>query len=242
MDSCGLSLAQLHGDETAAYCQELGRPVMKALRLKDRASFLALAEFQGRAGIRGFVLDAFSEKAYGGTGQVIDWGLAAEAAKAATILLAGGLTPDNVAEAIRAAYAGRPTLAPEAIQSLIQNEPPGDIYAHQLGHGRVTGEKKRRLACDHRSREKKSGTASRAGPVAEREQGVAVLARRRGQRNPVALETERHRRVRDTSDIDAEVSNSKDELLCVSHRAGRLLFTGTSLTASCMWIACRTSS
>jgi phosphoribosylanthranilate isomerase len=104
MDSCGLSLAQLHGDETAAYCQELGRPVMKALRLKDRASFLALAEFQGRAGVRGFVLDAFSEKAYGGTGQVIDWGLAAEAAKAATILLAGGLTPENVAEAILAVH------------------------------------------------------------------------------------------------------------------------------------------
>jgi phosphoribosylanthranilate isomerase len=102
MDSCGLALAQLHGDESAAYCQELGRPVMKALRLKDRASFLALAEFQGRAGVRGFVLDAFSEKAYGGTGQVTDWGLAAEAAKAATILLAGGLTPDNVAEAILA--------------------------------------------------------------------------------------------------------------------------------------------
>ena len=102
MDRCGLSLAQLHGDETAAYCRELGRPVMKALRLKDRGSFLALAEFQGRAGVRGFVLDAFSEKIYGGTGQVIDWGLAAEAAKAATILLAGGLTPENVAEAIRA--------------------------------------------------------------------------------------------------------------------------------------------
>jgi phosphoribosylanthranilate isomerase len=102
MDNCGLALAQLHGDETAAYCQELGRPVMKALRLKDRGSFLALAEFQGRAGVRGFVLDAFSEKIYGGTGQVIDWGLAAEAAKAATILLAGGLTPENVAEAIRA--------------------------------------------------------------------------------------------------------------------------------------------
>jgi phosphoribosylanthranilate isomerase len=102
MDSCGLALGQLHGDETAAYCQELDRPVVKALRLRDRGSFLALAEFQGRAGVRGFVLDSFSEQAYGGTGQVADWGLAAEAAKASTILLAGGLTPDNVAEAIRA--------------------------------------------------------------------------------------------------------------------------------------------
>jgi len=102
MDRCGLALAQLHGDETAAYCQELGRPVMKALRVKDRGSFLALAEFQGRAGVRGFVLDAFSEKAYGGTGQVFNWELAAEAAKGATILLAGGLTAENVGDAIRA--------------------------------------------------------------------------------------------------------------------------------------------
>lgn len=47
MDRCGLALAQLHGDETAAYCETLGRPVLKAIRLRDRGSFLALAEFQG---------------------------------------------------------------------------------------------------------------------------------------------------------------------------------------------------
>ncbi len=101
MDDCGLALAQLHGHESAVYCQELGRPVLKALRVKDRSSLLALAEFQGRAGVRGFVLDAFSDQAYGGTGQVIDWELAAEVARAAHILLAGGLTPDNVATAIQ---------------------------------------------------------------------------------------------------------------------------------------------
>lgn len=101
MDECGFALAQLHGDEAASYCQQLGRPVLKALRLKDRGSFLALAEFKGRAGVRGFVIDAYSDQAYGGTGQTVDWGLAAEAARAAPILLAGGLTPSNVAEAIR---------------------------------------------------------------------------------------------------------------------------------------------
>ena len=100
MDGCGLVLAQLHGDETAAYCEALGRPVLKAIRLKDRRSFLALAEFQGRAGVRGFLLDAFSPEAYGGTGLVADWSLAAEAVSAATILLAGGLTPENVSQAI----------------------------------------------------------------------------------------------------------------------------------------------
>jgi len=77
MDHCGLALAQLHGDETADYCQDLARPVMKAIRLKDRGSFLALAEFRGKAAVRGFVLDTYSEKSYGGTGQTTDWGLAA---------------------------------------------------------------------------------------------------------------------------------------------------------------------
>jgi phosphoribosylanthranilate isomerase len=102
MDSCGLAVAQLHGNESAIYCKELGRTVWKALRVKDRSTFLALAEFRGRAGVRGFVLDAYSDQAYGGTGQVIDWQLAAEVAKAANILLAGGLTPDNVEKAIEA--------------------------------------------------------------------------------------------------------------------------------------------
>ncbi len=102
MDDCGLALAQLHGDESTTYCLELKRPILKALRVKDRSAFLALADFRGRAGVRGFVLDAFSDQAYGGTGQVIDWQLAAEAAKAANILLAGGLTTDNVGRAIQA--------------------------------------------------------------------------------------------------------------------------------------------
>ncbi|TKS60963.1 MAG: N-(5'-phosphoribosyl)anthranilate isomerase [Nitrospira sp.] len=101
MDECGFALAQLHGDESASYCQNLGRSALKALRLKDRGSFLALSEFRGRAHIRGFVIDAFADQVYGGTGQTVDWTLAAEAARSAPILVAGGLTPSNVAEAIR---------------------------------------------------------------------------------------------------------------------------------------------
>jgi phosphoribosylanthranilate isomerase len=104
MDACGFALAQLHGGESAAYCQDLGRPVLKALRLKDRAAFLALAEFQGRANVRGFVLDAFSDQGYGGTGLTVDWNLAAEAARAAPVLLAGGLTPENVGAAIKVVH------------------------------------------------------------------------------------------------------------------------------------------
>jgi phosphoribosylanthranilate isomerase len=102
MDLCGLALAQLHGDESVGYCESLGRPVLRAIRLRDRGSLLALAEYKGRAGVRGFVIDAFSESSYGGTGRVVNWELAAEAARAAPVVLAGGLTPQNVGEAIRA--------------------------------------------------------------------------------------------------------------------------------------------
>ena len=101
MDQCGLALAQLHGDESASYCESLGRPALKALRVKNREAFLALAEFQGRANVRGFVIDAHSDHAYGGTGQTVDWTVAAEVARSVPILLAGGLTPSNLAEAIR---------------------------------------------------------------------------------------------------------------------------------------------
>ena len=101
MDSCGLALAQLHGDEAAPYCEALGRPVLRALRVRDRAALLQMAEYRGRAGVRGFVVDAFSAGAHGGTGQVADWSLAEEVARAAPTLLAGGLTPANVAEAVR---------------------------------------------------------------------------------------------------------------------------------------------
>lgn len=101
MDSCGLALAQLHGDEPSAYCEQVGRPILKALRVRDGISALAIAEYQGRAGVRGFVLDAFSDQAYGGTGTLADWSLAGEIAKTCRILLAGGLTPENVADAVK---------------------------------------------------------------------------------------------------------------------------------------------
>lgn len=101
MDECGFALAQLHGDESAYYCQNLGRPALKAIRLKDRGGFLALAEFHGRANVRGFLIDAFSDHAYGGTGQTVDWTLAQEAARSVPIILAGGLNPGNVAQAVQ---------------------------------------------------------------------------------------------------------------------------------------------
>ena len=101
MDACGLALAQIHGDETADYCESLGRPVIRGIRLRNRNTFMAMAEYKGRARVRGFVLDAYSETAYGGTGTIANWSLAKEAAQSFSFLLAGGLTPDNVQEAIQ---------------------------------------------------------------------------------------------------------------------------------------------
>lgn len=104
VDECGLVLAQIHGDETADFCETLRRPVIRGIRLRDRNTFLAMAEYKGRARIRGFVLDAFSRDSYGGTGKTADWELAKEAARSFSFFLAGGLTPDNAQEAIRKVY------------------------------------------------------------------------------------------------------------------------------------------
>ncbi len=101
MDACGLALAQIHGDESAEYCESLGRPVIRGVRLRDQNTLFAMAEYKGRSRVRGFVLDAFSPTAYGGTGTVADWNLAVEAARSFSFLLAGGLTAENVPEAIR---------------------------------------------------------------------------------------------------------------------------------------------
>ncbi len=96
MRECGIPLAQLHGDESPQYCAELGRAALKAIRVRDRRDLQRLAQYQ----VGGFVLDAFVEGTPGGTGVTIDWDLACEAKASVPIILAGGLTPGNVAEAI----------------------------------------------------------------------------------------------------------------------------------------------
>ena len=95
-DASGVVLAQLHGDETPELCLAMPLPVLKAIRVADGSSLAQLASYD----VRGFLLDAPSE-GYGGSGKVIDWSLVAEVAREMPIVLAGGLTPDNVAEAVR---------------------------------------------------------------------------------------------------------------------------------------------
>jgi phosphoribosylanthranilate isomerase len=94
----GIQVIQLHGDEPATLCRSFQLPVVKALRVAGPESLAGLDAYPG---VRGFLLDAASP-GYGGSGQVFDWALARQAAARATVLLAGGLTPANVADAVRA--------------------------------------------------------------------------------------------------------------------------------------------
>lgn len=95
---CNLSLLQFHGDETSEFCTQFSLMSIKALRVRDAESLKALANFQTDA----FLLDAHSKSGLGGTGEQFNWDQAVEAQKfGKPIFLAGGLTPENVAEAVR---------------------------------------------------------------------------------------------------------------------------------------------
>jgi phosphoribosylanthranilate isomerase len=95
-DYCGLDLVQLHGDETPEDCLEVNRRVIKAFRMQSTVSIEPLRKYQ----VSGFLLDAWCPDCYGGTGKTFNWEMAAAASQYGRIILAGGLTPENVAEAI----------------------------------------------------------------------------------------------------------------------------------------------
>jgi len=97
---CGLNLLQFHGDEAPAYCLQFGLMSMKAFRIRDAASMQALLDYQTDA----WLLDAYTQDKVGGTGETFNWEVALEAQGwGRPIFLAGGLTPNNVAEAVRRA-------------------------------------------------------------------------------------------------------------------------------------------
>jgi phosphoribosylanthranilate isomerase len=102
----GLDWLQLHGQESPEYCRSLGRRVIKAFRIQDEASLAHLAAYRGAA--QAFLLDAYRPGRMGGTGETFDWRVAREAQKYGPIILAGGLTPENVNQAIKMA-------APQAV-------------------------------------------------------------------------------------------------------------------------------
>ncbi|MGH8070674.1 MAG: phosphoribosylanthranilate isomerase [Candidatus Entotheonellia bacterium] len=94
---CGLDRIQLHGRETPAFCRQVKQPVIKAFRIKNAES---LAHLPGYT-VAAYLLDAHVEGALpGGTGASFSWELAARAKPYGPVILAGGLTPENVATAI----------------------------------------------------------------------------------------------------------------------------------------------
>jgi phosphoribosylanthranilate isomerase len=98
---CGLTLLQFHGHEPPEYCTLFGLMSMKAFRMRDAESVRALQNYPTDA----WLLDAFVADKLGGTGEKFNWDLAIEAKKLGRpIFLAGGLTPVNVAEAVRSVH------------------------------------------------------------------------------------------------------------------------------------------
>jgi phosphoribosylanthranilate isomerase len=93
-----LDWVQLHGQESPDYCRGLGRRVIKGFRIKDESSLEELEPYQGA--VQAFLLDTYKKGQVGGTGVSFDWQLAQEAKPYGRIILAGGLTPENVAQAI----------------------------------------------------------------------------------------------------------------------------------------------
>lgn len=92
--TAALSAVQLHGDEDRGFASRLSRPVIKAVseRLDDARDWPPAVTL---------LVDAHDPQRRGGTGQKADWAAAARLARERHIMLAGGLTSDNVAEAVR---------------------------------------------------------------------------------------------------------------------------------------------
>jgi len=88
---------QLHGDESPEFCQRFGARVIKAFQVKDKESIKHMAHYH----VGAFLLDSYRDGQRGGTGTTFDWHLAVVAKTFGRVILAGGLTPENVAEAVK---------------------------------------------------------------------------------------------------------------------------------------------
>ena len=97
MGRCHLNLLQFHGDEPPEFCLQFGLMSMKAFRVCDESVLSELPRYATDA----WLLDAYSPASLGGTGETFNWDLAIRASRLGRpIFLAGGLTPENVAEAV----------------------------------------------------------------------------------------------------------------------------------------------
>ncbi len=98
-DECGLDLVQLSGSEPWEMNEHLSRPILKCMKVREGETATQLmAHYHGGAVL---LLDPHVEGVYGGTGRTIDWNVAAEIARQTPTVLAGGLTPANIEDAVR---------------------------------------------------------------------------------------------------------------------------------------------
>ncbi len=93
-----LDVLQFHGDETPEYCQQFGRPYLKAIRVKAGVNLVECATRYSTA--QALLLDAYVEGIPGGTGAVFEWNLIPKDMPM-PLILSGGLDDDNVADAIK---------------------------------------------------------------------------------------------------------------------------------------------
>lgn len=94
----GVQMLQFHGAETPEYCGRFTLPWMKAVRVRPETDLLQYA--RDYSGAKALLLDAYQEGLHGGTGSVFDWSLI-PTEMPLPIVLSGGLTPENVGDAIR---------------------------------------------------------------------------------------------------------------------------------------------
>lgn len=98
VEACGLDALQFHGEESPEFCQQFNVRSYKAFRVRGPETLELLPAFQTAA----WLLDSYSPSKHGGTGETFNWALAADAVKLGKpIILAGGLKPSNVGEAVR---------------------------------------------------------------------------------------------------------------------------------------------
>jgi phosphoribosylanthranilate isomerase len=96
-EEAGLTAIQLHGNETPEYCESVASRVIKAFRIQGENSLAELSAYRASA----FLLDSYVPGQPGGTGEAFNWDLAVKAKDFGhPIILAGGLTPENVADAV----------------------------------------------------------------------------------------------------------------------------------------------
>ena len=100
---CGLTMVQLHGSESPQYCESVNTRVVKTFSIRPDAEVSETNPFYEPylEMVSGVLLDTYHEKVAGGTGQTFDWDLIKKCRPSVPLILAGGLTPENIADAVR---------------------------------------------------------------------------------------------------------------------------------------------